>query len=294
MRDYSKDFTPLEEIEWCSERIKELFPIFESEYTKAREAQREAARLAREAQRSSRVCSYCGSKNYYAKGLCKNCLERLRRTGSVEPKPKKVKLPPPPKPHWTEVLTRAVTGEFENPPEDLEQSILYVLNTLKAKEKSVIIARYKDEMTLEACGEFLSLSREWVRQIQVKALRELRRPTRKMFFTIGLNAVRKKEDEERHQRELRLKAEKDAIEKKKIQLSIDIDCLNPSVRAFNCLKRSHIDTIWDLVVFLGEEMNIEKLLKIRNLGRRTALEIESSLKDYLSKIEGDVNNAPTN
>ncbi len=56
----------------------------------------------------------------------------------------------------------------------------------------------------------------------------------------------------------------------------EIDCLNLSVRSYNCLKRAGINTIFDL-----EKKKPEELLKIRNLGKRSYNEIMEAMKRYM-------------
>lgn len=58
-------------------------------------------------------------------------------------------------------------------------------------------------------------------------------------------------------------------------LKAPIEDLNLSVRAFNCLKRSKIDTVAELV-----DRTVEDLEKVRNLGKTTIAEIQASLEKY--------------
>ena len=62
-----------------------------------------------------------------------------------------------------------------------------------------------------------------------------------------------------------------------------IDDLDLSVRLFNCLKRANINTLEDL-----EELSYEELLKIRGLGKDSALEIIAKAKKYGVTLEGAV------
>jgi RNA polymerase primary sigma factor len=65
--------------------------------------------------------------------------------------------------------------------EETYATIKQVLNTLTEKEKRVIVLRFGlDEApkTLEETGSLMNLSRETVRQLEVRALRKLRNPSR--------------------------------------------------------------------------------------------------------------------
>ena len=69
---------------------------------------------------------------------------------------------------------------------DLRIRIDKVLSTLKPKERAVIVKRFGleglDEQTLEEIGQSMGVTRERVRQIEVKALKKLRHPKRSAFL----------------------------------------------------------------------------------------------------------------
>ena len=57
-----------------------------------------------------------------------------------------------------------------------------------------------------------------------------------------------------------------------------IEELELSVRAYNCLKRAHIDTVQELVSILQERP--EDLKKIKNLGQKTFEEIVEKVEKW--------------
>ena len=57
--------------------------------------------------------------------------------------------------------------------------------------------------------------------------------------------------------------------------NVDIDCLDLSVRSFNCLRRAGLDTVKDILVYVGKH---GKLSGIRNMGPRSQCEIYKKLK----------------
>ena len=65
---------------------------------------------------------------------------------------------------------------------DLFNAVHAVLNTLTERERNVISLRFgissERPLSLEAIGKRFNVSRERIRQIEVKALRKLRHPTR--------------------------------------------------------------------------------------------------------------------
>lgn len=54
---------------------------------------------------AERKCSFCGSDNHYAKGLCEPCYNRLRRTGTLEYKDRSGPRPQT----WGENTKRIIT-----------------------------------------------------------------------------------------------------------------------------------------------------------------------------------------
>ena len=69
--------------------------------------------------------------------------------------------------------------------ESLRAEIKRVLSKLKDKEKNVVEAFFgigQPEMTLEEIGEKYGLTRERVRQIKEKAIRQLRNSTNNKFL----------------------------------------------------------------------------------------------------------------
>jgi len=62
-----------------------------------------------------------------------------------------------------------------------------------------------------------------------------------------------------------------------------IEELELSVRAYNCLKRAHIDTVQELVSILQERP--DDLKKIKNLGQKTFEEIVEKVEKWSSEVE---------
>ena len=70
--------------------------------------------------------------------------------------------------------------------EDMRKTIEHILNTLKERESAVLRRRFGfingRERTLEEIGKEFGITRERVRQIEVKALRKLRHPSRSRYM----------------------------------------------------------------------------------------------------------------
>ena len=61
--------------------------------------------------------------------------------------------------------------------------------------------------------------------------------------------------------------------KKPKTAEMEIDELDLSVRAYNCLKRAGINTVAELV-----QRNQEDMMKVRNLGKKSLEEVEQKLQ----------------
>ena len=86
---------------------------------------------------------------------------------------------------------------FDN--EDLRRLIAEVLKTLSPREEKIVQMRFGirdgSEHTLEEIGQRFSLTRERIRQIEVKALRKLRHPSRSRRLRLFLPCVETPDDE---------------------------------------------------------------------------------------------------
>ena len=72
----------------------------------------------------------------------------------------------------------AVEPPDQSQERDLERVVAYLLTTVTEREASVLIQRYWLDNTLEECAKQMKITRERVRQIEMKALRKLTHPSR--------------------------------------------------------------------------------------------------------------------
>lgn len=160
--------------------------------------------------------------------------------------------------------------EYENTPvvsdEDFER-VMAALDLLTEKEKTVLVLRfgldYGTPRTLEEVGKMLGVTRERIRQLEAKALRKMRTPSRlcKLPALFGFVPPAEPESE---------------VDKKVIDINADTDIINLglSVRAYNCLKRfAHINTIGDILNYPKEDWP-----KVKNLGHKSTLEIQERMR----------------
>ena len=172
------------------------------------------------------------------------------------------------------------------------------LNELSQRERDVIFRRFGvrgfQKSTLKAIGVEFGLSQERIRQIELKALRKSRHPSRlgwKIFFHSQLR--QRVDDLSKIDSELRRELEKlfkrlsqlesDVKSEEYIAIHYDfntrkilassIDEYEFSVRARNCLINEGVKTIRDIVVQTEQQIRATK-----NMGQGTFTEI----RDFLS------------
>lgn len=182
------------------------------------------------------------------------------------------------------------------------------LQTLTEREREMLSLRYglsdNKAKTPEEIGQQWEITRERVRQIEAKALRKLRHPTRqrplKFAYSLATDAevesyraeIKRKQEQESWRKELYpgieaeifQRAARDPsllqrIEDLKLQYKTKYDGkpveeLELSVRAQNCLAQLNIKTVGELL-----QRSEMELLRTKNAGRKTLKEIKDVLVD---------------
>ncbi len=161
--------------------------------------------------------------------------------------------------------------------------VLDALGTLTEREEAIVRQRYQEGLTLEETAQRNGVTRERIRQIEAKAFRKMRHPSRsRRMLVSNLLALIERLDNElsakkEECRELARTAALLAEDKKPpddkyisraVLMTKDIMMLDLSVRSYNCLHRAGINTVEDLL-----RLDEDELLKVRNLGRKSAEEI---------------------
>lgn len=169
--------------------------------------------------------------------------------------------------------------------------------TLSEREQGVLACRFQRKMTLEQCGKEYGVTRERIRQIEAKALRKLRHPSRlNAIRAVPLTELQAKHGEycelQNHYEWLRKafetltaqKAEPGVIipmAKQAELLETPLNEMDLSVRSYNCLRRAGKGTLRDIT-----EMTEGELMTVRNLGRKSYEEIVAKLKEYGLGLKG--------
>ena len=186
----------------------------------------------------------------------------------------------------------------EKSEKELANNFEYVLdNYLNRDEASVIRVRFCAKLTLEDCAKIMCITRESVRQKEQKALRKLRHPARKDMILaphkLYEDMTEKKKILQEKNIELNnsidktlrqiniltealkgvgVKINEPEVDMEGLTLAKNINDLELSVRAYNCLKRAGINTVADLINKTEKEM-----LLVRNLGRHSFEEVKQKV-----------------
>jgi DNA-binding CsgD family transcriptional regulator len=186
---------------------------------------------------------------------------------------------------------------------DIEQvyipGIQIVLDTLTERERKVIACRYVERLTYDEVAKLNGVHRERIRQIEAKALRKLRHPTKLVLYTAvprsELTALWGKYDKllrgyERLKEAYAVVRQKEPDETEisavldgKTLLSTKLEELDFSVRTFNCLRRAGKNTLGEIA-----DMTMDELLRVRNLGRKSAQEVINRLAERGLTLKDDV------
>ena len=161
---------------------------------------------------------------------------------------------------WSTVLGRETTET--DLPDDWRQALSHALGFLSSsKREDVLLCYYRDGMTLREIGSRYGTSAETVRQHADKVVRQLRKPSIKIYFCLGMS---------RAQAALEAEAEAQRVPQLPDENSIDI--LDLPLRAWNCLRRVGIDTVDHLIQHSAQDLS-----KYRNIGAVTIRAVECCL-----------------
>lgn len=195
-------------------------------------------------------------------------------------------------------LALSIAGDEKTAIKLSAESIESQLNKLEERQQRILQYRFKEKLTLEKTGQKEGLTRERIRQIEAKALRLLRHPSRiaKMraytyaeIVTIGEERNQLRKDNQYLKKAIKKltnkKVNMEEIEEMVLATEIEeqgIEELGLSVRAYNALRRRGIRTIGEVI-----DLTEKDLSEIRNLGSKSREEIKNALKELQNISNGN-------
>lgn len=187
-------------------------------------------------------------------------------------------------------------NKFGNFPADLEGTVWYIISRFDKRVQDVIIGRYKDGKSYDQLGSEFGVTRERIRQIETKALRQMRTPKCKELLSIGIadyisqmristaeSAVSKQISAATEvfkivadrlakitgDDEVAVMMEKERLNSRR---TITTDNMGLSVRTFNVLARAGLRNVDDI-------LNFGDLRNVQNIGQKSLDEIVQKLRN---------------
>jgi len=169
---------------------------------------------------------------------------------------------------------------------DKEAALESMIRTLTDREQFVVYAHFRDCCTLNEIAAQFRVTRERIRQIEAKAIRKLRHPSKVCLLKEGKTL--EEMTEKLNQLQAQIEKQTDILANLKREtattvqsfrnVSIPIEELNLSVRTDNCLRRADLYTVKDILDFIAEQ-GPNGLFRFRNFGRKSFSELETVLKE---------------
>lgn len=179
---------------------------------------------------------------------------------------------------WPYNLLNDILGyEFtDNLTKDQERGIEAVVSKLSPREKEMVTSYYKEDALLSELGDTYGVTKERVRQIIAKALRKLRYPANLHYILYGFDWTEK---QAKKRMAINIPRISRAVEE--FKLDCPIEELDFSVRAYNCLKRSKLNTVGDVVDYIQKH----GVTEIRNCGKKTQAEVLSVINSVVEVVK---------
>ena len=169
---------------------------------------------------------------------------------------------------------------------------------LSERENRVLNARFKEFKTLEKIGNELDITRERVRQIELRAIKKLKNQKEQFLQDENIYQLVRQQEYENIVKQLTYEAALEVIKnyelthkeqaeeiKKEKYKDEDIENLDLSVRSYHALMRANLTTIGKV----KDAIEDDTLFRVRNLGRKSYNEIKNRVADYYKKRAGNYN-----
>lgn len=170
-------------------------------------------------------------------------------------------------------------------PDDILNGVIYAVGLLEPREQKIIRYRYGERLTLKAIGEMEGVSGSAIREIEMRALRKLRHPSKHCYIRNGLNGVMYKKAEAEFQKGYdigykngydKAMADIKSQEMKEIKnlMEMSVIELDICVRAKNFLFRNGYRTVGDIVA-----LEVKEIKAIKAMGSKSYQSVAMALND---------------
>lgn len=195
-------------------------------------------------------------------------------------------------------LIRAIYGDAKKADSHAETTYIKGLyeqiKTLDNKEQTCLSLRFKDGLTLRACGEHFGANAQSIRQVVNRAIRKLRHKSRAHHYEAVPRAELKRLERQYEHLNMKNQQLNEALRElnasdidpdavillanmlKPEHLEAHIGELKLNTRAYNGLARAGLLTVKDIISTPENE-----LYRMRNLGTRSVEEIKTKIKAYI-------------
>ena len=189
---------------------------------------------------------------------------------------------------WPNNFYVAVFGYYYvNVPENAEEAIECVLNMLNAREKAILLARFKEYKVFSVIGNDFHVSGGMAQRTYTNIIRKIRSSKELTGYLSELNAQREKDLAAKEaEKELRrqIKDKSNAEQAEAAMRKIKIEDMDLSVRNYHCLTRAGIKTLADIA-----QLSLMELRRIRNLGLISCEEIRKTCDGYGVILDEGIN-----
>lgn len=182
----------------------------------------------------------------------------------------------------------------ENVPEDIDETIEFLLNRIDSRKKTVLIDYYKEHKTLATIGNSLAVTTSRAGSLKESAIKEIRRHSGVNILLMGktkLEAKVKEQQKKCSEKEIKLfyelmRAEREFLEDvslpaevKDAILGVSVEELSLEKRTVTTLRRNGLNTVVDLLK-LNNQSSRYHFKNVRGLGQKGFNE----LKDVFKKM----------
>lgn len=157
---------------------------------------------------------------------------------------------------------------------DMKEGLHHAITTLSEKQQNMLYMRYAEYQTFEQIAKHFGITKNRARDVIVRALRQLRHPSKLNYVKYGLYYLNAQREEEQQRQERYKNIYKNRVEGVPLSEMEEINA-----KTYNCLRRKGFNTLNEVNKFIKEQ-GPEWYRLIPNLGIKSKNEVESAIDLY--------------